>query len=408
MPLLSRLQLAPLKESLKIWRAILIEGPRQCGKTTLAKQCLEEGIIYRTLDSKSVREAARFDPHQFVIHKEKTLIIDEVQRVPDLLPAIKIQVDENPRPGQYLLTGSANISTLSNVQESLAGRLHKIRLRPLTQGEIEKSTRNVLADCFNGTFQDTYTVDRDSLLENAFRGGFPEVLNLTQKQRKSWHLDYIDALLDRDLREILRLQRRHSMRRLVEVLASWSSKLMDLQSIGASLGITRPTLNTYLGALETLYLTEMLSCWAPTDYARAVKSPKFFFCDSGLMASILGWTFEDILLDSDRSGKLLETFIFNEISAHVDAQKPLYQLFHYRDRMGHEIDFLLTKEDGSLLGIQVKASRSVSPSDFKHLSWFQSTLAPKKNFTGLVFYTGEHTLKFGESLWAVPLGALWH
>jgi predicted AAA+ superfamily ATPase len=404
---LPRLQLNPLKESLKIWRVILIEGPRQCGKTTLAKHCLEEGISYRTLDNKSVREAANFDPHQFVIYKGKTLIIDEVQRAPDLLTAIKMQVDENTRPGQYLLTGSANISEIPSIQESLAGRIHKVRLRPLTQGEIEHCTRDILADCFLGSFQDVYDIDRNTMLEYAFRGGFPEVLNLSQRQRKTWHLDYVDTLLNRDLREVLRIQRRHAMRSLVEILASWSSKLMDLQSIGSSLGVTRPTLNSYLGALETIYLTETLPCWTATDYARVGKSPKFFFCDSGLVTSILGWSLDNVLLDSDRSGKLLETFIFNELSAHVDAQKPLYRLFHYRDRVGHEIDFLITREDGALLGIEVKASRSISYSDFKHLSWFQSNLAKENSFTGIVFYAGEHTLSFGNSLWAVPIGALW-
>ncbi len=407
MSFLPRLQLKPLKESLETWRVILIEGPRQCGKTTLAKHCLKEGISYRTLDDKSIREAANFDPHQFVMHQGKTLIIDEVQRAPDLLTAIKMQVDENPQPGQYLLTGSANISALPSIQESLAGRIHKIRLRPLTQGEIEYCTRDILAGCFQGVFHDVYKVDRNTILEYAFRGGFPEILKLTQQQRRIWHLDYIDALLDRDLREILQLQRRQAMRSLVKVLASWSSKLIDLNSIGTSLGVARPTLNSYLGALETIYITEPLSCWTTTDYARISKSPKFFFCDSGLMTSILGWQLDDILLDSDRSGKLLETFIFNELAAQVEQHKPRYQLFHYRDRVGHEIDFLIVRDDGALLGIEIKASRSVGLSDFKHLSWFQSKLPQENSFTGIVFYTGEHTLRFGNSLWAIPIGALW-
>ena len=241
----------------------------------------------------------------------------------------------------------------------------------------------------------------------AFQGGFPEALKLDGPDRKSWHRNYIDALLERDLRDIARIQRKEAMRELVNVLAAWSGKFMDLSAIGSGLSIRRPTLESYLNALETLYLVERLRPWTKTDYDRVGKQSKLFMTDCGLMASLLGWRIEQVRLDPDRSGKLIETLACNELASQIDAGDGQYELFHYRDREKREIDFLVEREDGGLLGIEIKAGSSVGKNDLKHLAWYRDTLAGRRLFTGIVLYSGEFPAPFGDRLWAIPFGMLW-
>jgi len=389
-------------------RVLLLSGVRQCGKTTLAHQLESEETEYRTLDDGTLREAAENDPHGFIKRNVKTLIIDEAQRVPPLLSAIKKAVDEDISPGQYLLTGSTNIRSLPTVSESLAGRIAKIRLRPLAQGEIERIAPSFFDSAFNQSFSSSNTnYDRDAILEIAFRGGFSEPMLLQDRGRKRWHTDYVNAILERDLKEIARIHRKDAMRELVHTLAAWSGKFMDLSAIGSGLSIRRSTIESYINALETLYLVERLYPWTKTDYARVGKQSRLFMVDSGLMTSLLSWNMDQVRLDPDRSGKLIETFAFNEIIAQIDANDGRYELFHYRDREKREIDFLIEREDDALLGIEIKAGSAVTKGDFTHLRWFQKNLAKKQLFIGIILYTGEHPASFGNNLWAVPFDFLW-
>jgi len=389
-------------------RVLLLSGPRQCGKTTLARELESNETEYRTLDDGTLREAADNDPEGFIKRRTKTLIIDEVQRVPYLLSAIKKAVDEDTTTGQYLLTGSTNIQSLPTVRESLAGRIAKIRLRPLAQGEIERSASRFIDSSFKQSFSGSHTYyDRDALLEFAFRGGFPEPMHLQDRGRKRWHTDYVNAILERDLNEIARIHRKNAMRELVNTLAAWSGKFMDLSAIGSGLSIRRATIESYINALETLYMVERVYPWTNTDYARVGKQSKLFMVDSGLMTSLLSWKMDQVRFDSERSGKLFETFAFNEIMAQVDAGDGRYELFHYRDREKREIDFLVEREDNALLGIEIKAGSAVGKKDFNHMRWFQKNLAKSRTFIGIILYAGEFPASFGNNLWAVPFGALW-
>jgi len=389
-------------------RVLLLSGPRQSGKTTLARELESDQTEYRTLDDSTLREAAEVDPQGFVKRSTATLIIDEVQRVPSLFPAIKKAVDEDPRNGQYLLTGSTNIQSLPTVRESLAGRITKIRLRPLTHGEILKRDPRFIESAFDQSFSSSsLRFERDTLLEIALKGGFPEPMKLQERSRRRWHDDYIDALLERDLKEIARIQRNRAMRELVHILAAWSGKFIDLSAIGSGLSIQRPTLESYINALETLYLVERVSPWVRTDYARVGKRSKLYMVDSGLMAGILKWKMDQVRFDSDRSGKLFETFALNEIMAQVEVGNGRYELFHYRDREKREIDFLIEREDSHLLGIEIKAGSAVHKNDFKHLLWFKNKIAKNNEFIGIILYTGEYPVSFGHNLWAVPMGHLW-
>lgn len=400
---------ALIESALKYRRVVILAGARQSGKTTLAKEFLSEDTAYRTLDDVSLLAAAQNDPHGFVQHASPLMIIDEVQRVPSLLSAIKKTVDEDTRPGQFLLTGSANIQSLPGVTESLAGRVKKIRLRPLSEGEIKGTFPTFLEDAFKSSFDRRWEVyNRDAIIEIASRGGFPEAVSLSQtRQRRSWHRDYLEALMERDLKDIVNIKRQDAMKELFVTLAAWSSKYMDVASICAGLAIQRPTVETYINALEALYLIEKVPPWAKTDYDRVGKQAKIFMTDSGLMASTLNWRMDDIRFDSDKIGKLIETFIFNELAVQIDLSDGQYTLYHYRDREKREIDFLIEREDGHLLGIEVKAGSAINKESFKHLEWFKNNLAKERPFSGIVLYTGEFAAPFGDNMWAVPISALW-
>ena len=406
--LYSRWQRHKIEQAMATRRVVLLVGARQCGKTTLAKQLITEETAYLTLDDTTLREAAENDPQNFVKHKLKTLIIDEIQRAPSLLPAIKKVVDEETQPGQYLLTGSANIQALPSTQESLAGRVSKVRLRPLTQGEIKGNKPDFLTHAFSQSFNFHWNFyEKDAIIEMAFQGGFPEALTLEGRNQKKWYRDYIEALLERDLQDVAKIHRYDAMRELTKVLAAWSSKFLDTSAISSGLSIHRPTVATYINALEALYIVERVLPWTKTDYDRVGKQSKLFMTDSGLMSSILSWNRDQIRFDSDRLGKLMETFIFNELASQIDASEEEYELYHYRDRAKREIDFLIEHDDQAILGIEVKSSSSIQKKDFNHLEWFQENLSKDKPFVGIVLYSGNMPLSFGQNLWAIPISMLW-
>lgn len=397
-----------VSSALKTRRVLLFSGARQCGKTTLARELLDKNSEYRTLDDIGLRQLAANDPNGFVKHNKSTLIIDEVQRVPALLSAIKMVVDTDTRPGQYLLTGSANIQSLPGAQESLAGRVRKLRLRTLCQGEISGCQPTFLERAFAQDFeQNSSTYERIDILKLAARGGFAEVLLLSERDRASWHKDYVQSLIERDLKDIAQISKQDAMRQLIEVLAAWSSKTIDIAGICSGLSIRRPTVESYLNALEAMYLVERVRPWIKTDYDRVGKHAKLFMNDGGLMASILGWRLNKLTLEADRSGKLIETFAFNEVAAQIDASENDYNLFYYRDREKREIDLLIEDDNGDLLGIEVKAASVVHQDDFKHLAWFRDNIAKERRFVGIVLYTGQLAGSMGERLWAVPFGSLW-
>lgn len=398
-----------VKDALKTRRVVVISGARQTGKTTLAKQVIDKDDIFRPLDVNAIYEAAVNDPTGFIENDSGTMVIDEVQKVKKLITEIKYAVDNNNRPGQYLLTGSANINSLPEVTESMAGRVKNIRLRPLTQGEILNKNPAFLKLAFSIDFpKQIKGFNKKTIFELAFRGGFPEAIRQeNQKDRIDWHKDYISTLLKNDLKDVANISRQDTLKDLISILASWSGKFMDLSPICSSLGLSRPTVVSYINALETLYLFDRVAPWIKTDYDRVSRSHKHYSCDTGFMTAALGWRQDDILLDVDRSGKLMETFVYQELIAQIDLDNS-YSLYQYRDREKREIDFLVEREDGALVGIEIKAGQSVSSDDFKYQKWFRENIVKgKKTYIGLVLYSGDQTLSFGENSFAVPTAALW-
>jgi predicted AAA+ superfamily ATPase len=396
-----------VRRALRERRVVILSGVRQCGKTTLAKQIITDKDIYRTLDNVQMLQAALSDPLGFVKHSSGTLVIDEIQKAPMLLTAIKQAVDENNEPGQFLITGSTDIQKHPEVTESLAGRVKNVRLRGLSIGErleakptfLDKSFRRDWASQIKG-------YDKKAVIELAFAGSYPEALSLEPEKRIDWYLDYISSLLTRDLRDIINIRRKDNLKKLLEVFASWSSKFIDTATICSKLGISRSTYTTYAGALESLYLFDKISSWVNTDYDRVGRREKTFAADTGLMAAVLGWQIEEVLLDSDKSGKLLETLAYNELAAQIGLDYQ-YSLFHYRDREKREVDYIVENRHGSALGIEVKAGSFVSTKECRHLKWLKDKFNGGGNFTGIVLYTGEQTLPLGQDLYAVPIASIW-
>ncbi|MCQ2913765.1 MAG: ATP-binding protein [Alphaproteobacteria bacterium] len=405
--LYSRWQKENIEKALKTRRVLIISGARQCGKTTLTKQSLNEGFTYRTLDENNMFETALDDPLGFLTHSGKTLVIDEIQKAPLLIPEIKRIVDINNEKGQFILTGSADIMSLPTVNESLAGRVKNIRLRTLTEGEIQGANPSFIQRAISQNFKDQYKgCSKETILSIALRGGYPEVLSFDYEDRKDWHKDYFDVLIERDLKNIANINRSDVLKDIVKILASWSSKYMDIGGICSGCQISKPTLVSYINYIEQLYLCEKLPAWIKTDYDRVGKKDKFYMTDTGFMASILNWHYDSISLDKDKYGKLVETFVFNELSAQVDLNSD-YTMYQYRDRTNREIDFIIEDESNNIIGIEVKGGSRIGKEDFKHLSWFKDNLVKGKDFVGIVLYSGENTMRFGENLYAVPTASLW-
>lgn len=396
-----------LKQSLNMRRVTVISGARQCGKTTLAKQIVSEKIVYRTLDDVTLLKAAQNDPQSFVETSADTLIIDEIQKAPSLLPSIKQIVDQNNRMGQFLLTGSADIRKLPQVSESLAGRIKNLHLRTLSYGEILGNQPRFIERLFNRDFANQIKgYDKKKILEIAFNGGYPEPLGLQlPRYRKSWFNDYIDTLISKDLKDISNIKRTSVLKELVKILAAWSSKFLDIPDLCGKLSVSRPTFDGYLNALESLYLFERVPSWCKTDYARVGKKDKLFMADTGLMVSLLSWNLDEVMLNPDRAGKLVETLVYHELS----IQSEIYgaKIYHYRDRENREIDFIIESEDEQIACIEVKSGSAISKSDFKHIEWFRDNIVKDRNIVTIILYSGEDTLSFGDGLLAVPLASLW-
>ena len=405
---INRWNLRVLDKALKTRRAVIISGARQCGKSTLLEMFFGGRVEIRSLDSKRLREAALLDPQSFVRYDgDGPMVIDEVQKAPELLSEIKLVVDKNRRPGQYVITGSSDIYSAPESDESLAGRVKNMRMRTFTQGEIQGVEPTFLGRLFANDYESRYSgCDKRMVLDVAFRGGYPEVVGLSPQDRREWFQDYVKSLFSKDIKDDERIRRQRALHDLLKAVAAWSSKFVDSDALQAACGLSRTTYREYLGVLERYYLCECVEAWTGTDYARVGKRPKWYMCDTGLMAALLNWRTKDIELDPDKSGKIVETFVFTELAAQIDLSGD-YSLYQYRDIDKREIDFIVEDADGNLAGIEVKAGSGVGTNDFKHLAWFREHLAKGRQFVGIVLYAGSETLSFGNGMQAVPISVLW-
>jgi hypothetical protein len=386
---------------------VLLAGPRQAGKTTLVKQVAEQGLKYLTMDDELTLLSAREDPVGMIRSLDRA-VIDEIQRAPALLMAIKKSVDEDRRPGRFLLTGSANLMALPTVADSLAGRMETLLLFPLSQREIECQPKNWLDSVFAGQLpQPSPAGDKDDLVGRVLRGGYPEAISrLTAKRRTVWVRQYIDAIIARDVRDVLGVEKLDQLPRFLRALAQTAGQMCNYAKLGGQVGLDGKTAAKYISVFEQMYLLKRVEVWARNRLNRIVKTPKLQFIDSGLLATLLDLTEDEVQKDRTRFGNVLETFVFSELLKHSSTSDGEYQLMYYRDADKVEVDLVIENAAGQLVGVEVKAAASVKDTDLRGLRKLAS-LAGKDFKMGVLLYDGQEIMPLGDGIWAAPLSTLW-
>ena len=396
-----------VQEALTDTRVVLLCGPRQSGKTTLAQRIAGDAIPFVTLDDATALDAASADPVGFVRGIDRA-VIDEVQRAPGLILAIKTAVDTDPRPGRFLLTGSADLMTLPRVADSLAGRMGIVRLLPLAQAELQGALPSFLDRAFAGEPPQIGTpLVGNDLVETVLAGGYPEALTRSGwRRRQAWHLDYIEAIVQRDVRDIATIEQLGLMPRLLRVLAEHSGRLVNYSGFGAPLGMNHVTTRKYMGVLENLFLVQTVPPWYTNALKRATKSPKLHFLDAGLLAALRGVTPDRLRRDRTPFGAVLETFVLGELLKLASWAEDRYAFSHFRDKERHEVDIVIEDGLGRIVGIEVKASATAAGRDFSGLH--RLAAACGDNFAlGLVLYDHDRTVPFGDRMAAAPISTLW-
>jgi predicted AAA+ superfamily ATPase len=404
-----RNSLTAVLESLADSPVTLLHGARQVGKTTLVRDLLGARFRYVTLDSAAALAAASGDPEGFLAGFEGPLAIDEVQREPRLLRAIKARVDADRRPGQYLLTGSANVLTLPRISESLAGRMEMIRLWPLSQGELA----GVHETFVDAVFAQKLALparapeSRGELLDRAARGGLPEAVRRTDPRRRAaWFDSYVTSILHRDVRDLSNIEDLTIMPRLLRLLASRLGGLLNYADLGRTLSVPQSTLKRYFSLLEMTFLVQLVEPWSTNAGVRLVKSPKIHLVDTGLACALLG--LDQIPDGHPAVGPMLESFVAGELTRQLGWSEAGRggRLLHFRTQRGREVDLVLENRREQIVGVEVKAASGVSSADFAGLREL-AELAGDRFVRGVVLHTGAETIPFGERLVAAPIGCLW-
>lgn len=398
-----------LLEAMRDTPVVLLAGPRQAGKTTLVKQIAGNSgeFRYLTLDDALTLLSAQEDPVGMIRSLDRA-VIDEIQRAPGLLLAIKKSVDEDRRPGRFLLTGSANLMALPTVADSLAGRMETLPLLPLSQSEVSGQTTNWLDRVFADHLPQAGSFARDDdLVGRVLRGGYPEALTRsTDRRRTAWARQYLAAMVERDVRDIASIDKLDQLPRFLRALAQMAGQMCNYSQLGGQVGIDNKTAAKYLGIFEQMYLLKRVDVWARNRLKRVVKMPKLQFIDAGLLASLLNLTAEEIQKDKTRFGHVLETFVYSELLKHASTAEGDYQLLYYRDADQVEVDVVIENAAGQVVGVEIKSSATVKESDLRGLRKLAG-LAGADFKMGVLLYDGDETLPLGDNIWAAPLSTLW-
>lgn len=396
-----------VEEALADTRVVLISGPRQSGKTTLATDIAADEMPFFTLDEATVLAAANNDPVGFLRGLDRA-VIDEIQRAPDLLLAIKTEVDRDKTAGRFLLTGSANLMTVPKVADSLAGRMEVVKLLPLSQAEIMSAKSTLLDNAFKGLQP---TVDNvvlaDDMIEIVLAGGYPEAITRERWGRKQdWYQGYVDAIVQRDVRDVAQIEQLAIMPKLLSILAEHSGQLVNYSGIGGAVGLNHVTTQKYLGVFESLFIVHTLQPWFTNKLKRLTKSPKLHFLDAGLLAALRGISPDIVRKDKTSFGPVLETFVFSELQKIATWSEQRCSFSHYRDKDKNEVDIVMENRRGEVVGIEVKSSATVSASDFSGMRKLAEACGDKF-VQGLVLYDHDKVVPFAENMFAAPLSSLW-
>lgn len=411
--IVDRLVKPRVDEALRDTRIVVLQGARQVGKSTLAAQIADtRRSLIVTLDDIDVRRFASDDPTGFVTQfPDGMLVIDEIQRVPELIVAMKAAVDRDKSPGKFLVTGSANLLELAATHESLAGRAQSLTLYSFSQSELKAQSTAFIDRAFAGQRFHELSSDqtRSGYLDLACRGGYPEALTRKSARRRSeWYDTYLTQIVNRDATDISGLQRLADLPRLLRFLAARSGSGMVWNSLANDAAIPRTTLDPYIRLLETLFLIHVLPAWTTNLTSREIKQPKVFLLDTGLAASLMGVTSAALgpTVPNSPAGGLLEGLVAGELRRQLSWSSERASISHYRDQRGAEVDLILESPDGRVVGIEVKASATVQPKDLAGLALLRDRL--KDRFiAGYVLHTGPSTRVVADRVTAVPIDALW-
>ncbi|PID77212.1 MAG: AAA family ATPase [Deltaproteobacteria bacterium] len=389
--------------------ALFLRGARQVGKSTLVKNlpAAEFPAKYVTLDNATVLALAGEDPTGFIAGQPRPLIIDEVQRVPALLLAIKEAVDKDRKPGQFLLTGSANLLTLPLISDSLAGRMEIQTLWPLSRAEIYGRKTDFPLALFSRDFNQQAGVAEYNLPALLVKGGYPEaVKRKNQKRRSAWFDAYLTSIIERDINDIARIQDAAAIIRLIRLLATRTAGQLNQSEVSRTMQIPNATLGRYMGLLEKVFLIHFLPAWAPNLGKRLVKAPKLYMTDCGLAAHLVGADEVRLAKMPELAGQFIETFVINEILKHLTWSSISAMPYHFRTHAGLDVDLVLERPSGEIAGVEIKGSAQISHKHFRGLKALQEGLGSKFK-TGAVLYGGREIVPFGDNLFAVPISVLW-
>lgn len=402
-----------VKEALTDTPAVLVNGARQTGKSTIVQSAElgEQNRQYLTFDDPGISAAAKSDPNGFVAGLNPRVTLDEIQHVPELFPVIKAAIDRQRHPGRFLLTGSANVMLLPKLSESLAGRMEVVTMWPFSQGEINRTKETFVDTMFSKHpvvwSGKTTPIRREELLEIVLAGGYPlAIARHNASRRNAWFQSYIMTMLQRDIRDLANITDVTAVPRLLSVVAARAGGLLNFADLSRTVGLPQTTLKRYFALLESTFLVQLLRPWATNLGQRVIQTPKVYLNDTGLLSYLLGITVDRIKTEGTLAGATLENFVFMELRKQASWSTTLPEIFYWRTASGQEVDLVLEDRSGRLAGIEVKASATLSGNDVRGLQALAAAVG-KKWVRGVVLYTGAEVIPFANNLHGIPVTHLW-
>ena len=402
-----------VEAALKRSPVVLLTGARQSGKTVLVESIAQEkNYNYFTMDDIPTYLSAKNDPVGFIANIEKPVVIDEVQRVPELFLAIKRDVDKNRVAGNYLLTGSTNPILIPQVADALTGRIETISLLPLSQGELLGIKEQFIDTIFSGKNPSNIpsikeSLSRDELYKKILIGGFPVMQNLNEKDRKVWINEYIKNIVQKDAQDIAQISEPADLYTLVYSMANRASGLLNIADISRTISVPQATLQRYSSLLEALYMIYLQRSWHMDSEKQFIKAKKAYLVDSGFLSNLLKLNMERAIEYSSLMGNVIENFVVMELLKQLGWSETEAELYHFRTTGNIEVDVVIQDEYKNIVGIEIKGSSTVSYNDFKGLEYLQN-LTQDKFIKGIVLYLGDKVIPFGKNLIACPISILWN
>jgi predicted AAA+ superfamily ATPase len=398
-----------LEKSLDRARVVLLNGARQVGKTTMAQEFVKKNdFSYMTFDDELVYLAAKKNPAGFISQIKKPVVLDEVQRVPEIFLEIKKDVDKNSGAGRYLLTGSANPLLIPRLGDSLAGRMEIIDLFPLSQGEINNNKERFIDAVFNRWKLKTSikVISKNDLYKRILKGGYPYVQAFDEEGCEAWMRSYLSLLLQKDIKDLAQIEKLTELPNLLKILALRASNILNVAEVARDSKICAKTLHRYIALLETIFIINLASPWSTNISSRFIKSPKLYLIDSGLLSYLLDTNLNKALENSTHMGRIFENFVVGELKKQKTWNKTIVNMYHFRVSSGQEVDIVLEDRSGNIVGIEVKSSERVIDQDFNGLKFLKERVKDKF-IVGIVLYTGQLCSPVDKDLYVLSINSLW-